>query len=289
MSSIYDALKRTQSDNQLTYPMGPHGPSPSRKWYWVILGAILISSVGTMGVLYTLGLLGPEEKSRTQAPTVHQAPRSVPAPKPVPSVTPASVRPVPPVPVQLPEPRQATAPAAQAGEAPQTASLDPDRLWDLMRKAERLHQKGDLEGAIKAYTELIALAPNFVGLKISLGGLYYEDRQYDQALRIYRKALAGAPGNAKLLNNIGSVLLAKNEAEPALKYFIQAHRISADYVEPLYNMACAYARLKKNGAALSSLRQACIMQPEARLWAKRDPDLKALRGDKEFEEIVRAQ
>jgi len=287
MSSIYDALKRTQSENQLTYPMGPHGPSPSRKWYWLILGVILISSVGTMGILYSLGLLGPEEKIEAAAPKVHHAPIAAPGPQPASPVMTAPARPVPPVPAQQPEPGLTA--ATQPKEAPQTASLDPDRLWDLMRKAEKLHQKGDLEGAIKAYTELIALAPNVVELKISLGGLYYEDRQYDQALRIYKKALAGAPGNAKLMNNMGSVLLAKNEAEPALKYFIQAHRISSDYVEPLYNMACAYARLKKNGAALSSLRQACIMQPEARLWAKRDPDLKALRGDKEFEEIVRAQ
>jgi hypothetical protein len=54
-------------------------------------------------------------------------------------------------------------------------------------------------------------------------------------------------------------------------------------------MACAYARLKKNDAALSSLRQACSMQPEARLWARRDPDLASLKGSKEFEDIIRAQ
>jgi hypothetical protein len=31
------------------------------------------------------------------------------------------------------------------------------------------------------------------------------------------------------------------------------------------------------------------MQPEARLWAKRDTDLAALKGRKEFEDIIRAQ
>jgi tetratricopeptide (TPR) repeat protein len=268
MSSIYDALKRSQSEKQLTFPLEPHDPSSSKKWYWIILGAILFSSVCTMGILYGIGLLSPEEKDRSAAPPMQKAQ----------AVTPA----------RQPGPGQMTA-ATRPEEAPQTAPLDPDRLWDLMRKAGKLHQKGDLEGAIQAYEDLVVLAPNFIELKTILGGLYYEDRQYDQALDIYKKALARAPGNPKVLNNIGSVLLAKNEVEPALKYFIQAHRISSEYVEPLYNMACAYARLKKNGAALSSLRQACIMQPEARLWAKRDPDLKPLRGDKEFEEIVRAQ
>jgi tetratricopeptide (TPR) repeat protein len=277
MSSIYDALKRSQNEKQLSFPIGSYGTSSSKKWYWVILGAILFSSICTMGILYSIGLLGPEEKSQTVPRPVHTAQLAAPVEKQVPMI-----------PAPQSNTKQVTA-APQPKESRQNVPIDPDRLWDLMRKAEKLHQKGDLEGAIQAYNELISLAPTFIDLKISLGGLYYEDKQYDQALDIYKKALAGAPGNAKLMNNIGSVLLAKNEAEPALKYFIQAHRISSDYVEPLYNMACAYARLKKNGAALSSLRQACIMQPEARLWAKRDPDLKALRGDKEFEEIVRAQ
>jgi tetratricopeptide (TPR) repeat protein len=279
MSSIYDALKRSQTEKQLSFPMGPYGTKPSKKWYWVILGVILFSSICTMVILYSIGMLGPEEKVQTVVRPAQTAQVAAPAVKQTP---------VRPAPATLQNPMQESA-APQPKESRQAASLDPDHLWDLMRKAEKLHQKGDLEGAIQAYNELITLAPNFIELKINLGGLYYEDKQYDLALDIYKKALAAAPGNAKLMNNIGSVLLAKNEVEPALKYFIQAHRISSDYVEPLYNMACAYARLKKNGAALSSLRQACIMQPEARLWAKRDPDLKPLRGDKEFEEIVRAQ
>ena len=85
---------------------------------------------------------------------------------------------------------------------------------------------------------------------------------------------------------MGSVLLAKDNAAEALNYFVQARRNSADYVEPLYNMACAYAKLKKKDAALSSLRQAAEMQPEVRLWASRDPDLVSLRGDRDFESIV---
>jgi len=285
MSSIYDALKRSQSEKELIFPMGPHGPTPSRKWYWIILGVILVSSVCTMGVLYSLGLLGNEDKKQAAVPPEQKAIATTVHPAHV--ISPP-VRQAPVLAPQQPAPNQMAA-GSQQKDTPQAAPMDPNRLWDLMRKAERLHQKGDLEGAIQSYKELITLAPNFVELKISLGGLYYEAREYDQAFEIYKRALAGAPENAKLLNNIGSVLLAKNEVEPALKYFIQAHRISTDYVEPLYNMACAYARLKKNGAALSSLRQACNMQPEARLWAKRDSDLKPLRGDKEFEEIVRAQ
>jgi tetratricopeptide (TPR) repeat protein len=261
MSSIYDALKRSQVDKQLSFPLASLENTSSKKWYWAIFAAVLFSSICTIVVLFGLGLLGGSPvKPSTKAPQVIQE---------------SSQNKIQPL------------PAVQPGQKVQQASVvDQDRIWDFIKKADKLHQKGDLQGAIEVYTELIAITPGFIEMYIRLGGLYYEAKQYDKALAIYTTALKTAPNNAKLLNNIGSVLLTKNKTEKALKYFIQAHRNSNDYVEPLYNMACAYTKLGKNGAALSSLRQACVMQPEARLWAKRDPDLQPLKGEKEFGTIV---
>jgi tetratricopeptide (TPR) repeat protein len=260
MSSIYDALKRSQGDKHTALPLiSSHSPS-SKKWYWAIFVSVIFSSACTIGILYAVGFLnGPEkhpEKITAQRTRVTKA---------------------------------AAPPQIPAASIPQAPAVDPDRIWNLMWKADRLHKKGDLEGAIDAYSELAAMSPASSEIQIRLGGLYYEAKQYDQALDIFTKALKTSPQNAKLLNNIGSVLLVKNNTADALRYFIQAHKNAGDYVEPLYNMACAYAKMKKNGAALSSLRQACMMQPEVRLWAKRDPDLQSLKGDKEFESIVRAQ
>jgi Tfp pilus assembly protein PilF len=158
-----------------------------------------------------------------------------------------------------------------------------------MNKADRLNTKGEKEEAIRAYTEIIAQSPSLAEAYLKLGGLYYETKQYDKAFETYAHARKLRPNDARLLNNMGSVLLTKGDPAQALNYFIQARRNSADYVEPLYNMACAYARLNKKDAALSSLRQACSMQPEARLWASRDPDLAVLKDEKDFIRIIRAQ
>jgi tetratricopeptide (TPR) repeat protein len=176
-----------------------------------------------------------------------------------------------------------------AHQTVQTAQLDPERIIDLTNKADKLHSRGLMEDAVKAYLQVISMNPSFSEAYLKLGSLYYENKIYDKAFETYSHAQKLKPNDARLLNNMGSVLLAKGDPAKALTFFIQARRCSADYVEPLYNMACAYARLKKNDAALSSLRQACSMQPEARLWASRDPDLAALKGRKEFEDIIRAQ
>ena len=239
MSSIYDALRRTQAERNLALPVNAAGSSSLRKIHWSIIVAVLISSACTAALLYGLGIIGGSEVDK--------------------------------------------------GTKIQAVQPDLDHISDLMRNADRLQMKGDLQGAIEGYSEILTISPASADVYMKLGSLYYETKQYDKALSTYANARKLTRNDARLLNNMGSVLLAKGDAAKALGYFTQARRYSADYVEPVYNMACAYARMKNRDAALSSLRQACSMQPEARLWARRDPDLQSLKGDKDFDTIVRAQ
>jgi len=176
--------------------------------------------------------------------------------------------------------RQKTAPA-------ENRAADQERVADLMNKADRLRLKDDPDGAIEAYREVIAISPTHIEGRMRLGELYYGVQRFDEALAVLEEARKMKPDEPRILNNMGSVLLAKGDPAQALTYFVQARKNSAEYVEPLYNMACAYARLNKKGAALSSLSQAAAMQPEVRLWASRDPDLASLRDDREFKAIMR--
>jgi len=240
MSSIYEALKRTQLNRNVSSGGGLRGSEKSHRIYWVVIAAVILGSVLTTAVLYGVGVIG---RGKSE---VHQS-------------------------------------AAHTGQA------DPERIIDLMNRAERLQTKGMTDEAAQVYLQVVSLNPSFSEAYLKLGSLYYANKIYDKAFETYSRAHKMRPNDARLLNNMGSVLLAKGDPAKALTFFTQARRCSADYVEPLYNMACAYARLKKNDAALSSLRQACTMQPEARLWARRDPDLAPLRGHKEFEDIIRVQ
>ncbi len=175
-------------------------------------------------------------------------------------------------------------PAAQAQS--KESAADPGVVLDLMSSAERQKLKGDLEGALEAYRDVVRRAPGYVDAYLRLGEVYYLLGRYDQAKDALAEGLRRKPLDARMLNNMGSVLLATGKAAEALAYFTQARRNSAEYVEPLYNMACAYARMNRKDAALSALRQAAEMQPEVRLWAARDADLATLAADREFKAIV---
>jgi tetratricopeptide (TPR) repeat protein len=239
MSSIYEALKRTQMNRHVASGEDVAQRVRSYRVYWIIIAAILLGSALTAALFYGIGIIG----------EVHST----------------------------------------SHKAEQPFQEDTSRIADLMNKADRLHSKGQVTDAIQTYSQIISRNPAFAEAYLKLGSLYYEIKFYDKAFETFTTVRKLKPNDARLLNNMGSVLLAKGDPAKALTFFIQARRCSADYVEPFYNMACAYARLKKNDAAISSLRQACNMQPEARLWARRDPDLASLRGSKEFEDIIRAQ
>jgi tetratricopeptide (TPR) repeat protein len=121
------------------------------------------------------------------------------------------------------------------------------------------------------------------------GEQFFRAKDYDSALLIYTKAMHYFRKDVRLLNNIGNVLLAEGQTGKAIHYFKQANTISKNYVEPVYNLACAYARLGKKSEALTYLSRACSMNPNARKWAAEDPDLKGLKGNATFDRLVGTQ
>jgi tetratricopeptide (TPR) repeat protein len=121
------------------------------------------------------------------------------------------------------------------------------------------------------------------------GERHYQEGQYDRALAVYTRAMRFSRKDARLMNNMGIVMLAKEQPDRAVSYFRQAGSLSPGAVEPVYNLACAYARLGDADQALSHLKTACTMNPEAGDWAARDPDLLVLKGTGDFDEIVGVQ
>ena len=174
----------------------------------------------------------------------------------------------PQVPRQAP-PSVTNAPAAQARR------LDP--AW-LFAQAEEQRMAGDNQKAIELYVKALHLAPDRnKDAYVRLGTLYFEQQDYEKASLTYHAALKYFKNDAVLLNNMGGVLLAKGDTDGAIGYFRLASNCSKDYVEPVYNLACAYARKGDKTMALSALKKALSMHPDVKLWAEKDPDLEVLK------------
>jgi tetratricopeptide (TPR) repeat protein len=131
--------------------------------------------------------------------------------------------------------------------------------------------------------------PDTVEGYLKEGDRYFLAHDYANALLTYNKALHYFGKDVRVLNNIGSVYMSQGQPDKAIHYFKESNGIAQEYVEPVYNLACAYARLGDPVKAILNLKKACALNPEAKKWAASDPDLKTLKGRRDFDRLVGAQ
>src|SRR5688572_26229474 len=87
-------------------------------------------------------------------------------------------------------------------------------------KGQDLHEKGDLDAAIKAYAEAIKLIPEFPEAEFQLATAYKQLGKDDLAERSFRRAVELREDWSLALAGLGAFLVDKDklaEAEPLLK------------------------------------------------------------------------
>ena len=87
---------------------------------------------------------------------------------------------------------RAPAPAPALAEDPQAAYA----------RAVALQQAGDLDGAVRAYREVLAADPRNALVRSNLGAALSSLGRYEEAIGAYREALAVAPGDARIRTNL---------------------------------------------------------------------------------------
>jgi Flp pilus assembly protein TadD len=81
------------------------------------------------------------------------------------------------------------------------ASTPSEDARAALARGVALHQKGDLEGAVAAYRESLALAPSVEG-RSNLGAALVALGRYEEAIESYRGALAMAPSDGRIRYNL---------------------------------------------------------------------------------------
>jgi len=295
MSSIYDALKRIQEgDYKEPSPVIEQGFFTRARILWIVLFAAVLSSVCTAAAIYGLRTVGSTDAETAR--TINESPAAK-----IPDVNDfianKSVLPVKSDTIDAKDAvtkkpsiteQAAVAEKLTVTEQPvkKDISTEVPYINDLAANAKSLSAKGNIKEAIELYVNILTIAPDYVDAYIDLGGLYYKAQEYEKALLNYTKAKRYLKDDAMLLNNIGSVMLAKGEPDKALQFFIRSQKVSEGYIEPIYNLACAYARMGNSKAAITTLKDACSRQPQVMNWAVQDPDFACLRGYPEFDAMV---
>jgi adenylate cyclase len=101
-------------------------------------------------------------------------------------------------------------------------------------------ERGDRDGAEKAYRRALQLSPNYIAALDWYGQFLLQEGQADEALRFHRKAAELDPLSATNLENIGRDLSHMDRSEEALLWFKKALEVDPGYAVGYSSIADHY-------------------------------------------------
>lgn len=130
----------------------------------------------------------------------------------------------------------------------------------LLQHAVELHQAGDLDGAIRAYRDYLALEPDSLQARSNLGAALARAGRYDEAIAEYNLGLQKSPDNPALLLNLGLAYYKTGHYADAAARFERAVSLSPQFKDQVTMLlAVCYnglGRYKDAGALLAPLESA---------------------------------
>lgn len=128
--------------------------------------------------------------------------------------------------------------------------------------ATELQAQGRLEEAIALYRAALARDPNDALTYSNLGTALAASGQLDEAVAQYRRALALAPNDADSHYNLGNALMAQGRIADAADRFRDALRIEPGLPDAHLNLGNALAELGLIEEAANHYRQAIALRPD---------------------------
>ena len=123
-----------------------------------------------------------------------------------------------------PAPQTAAASAPADGNSAQGTQLTPEQ------------QKEMLDQAVAPLLATLKTNSDDVDTIVKLGNLYYDARQYPEAIKYYQLAAKSQPKNADLLTDLGTARWYTGDADGAIAEFQKALKYQPDHPGTLFNL-----------------------------------------------------
>jgi tetratricopeptide (TPR) repeat protein len=134
----------------------------------------------------------------------------------------------------------------------------------LVRRGVSLSEKGDLDGAIKAYEAALAADPSLDHVHADLVNLYGRARNWPKVDEHYRAAVAAHP-EADVHYDYGVIQGLQERWEPAEEAYRRALAINPAHAQARNNLGQLFERRRDFEAAAAEYRRAIDAQPTFRL------------------------
>ena len=125
-----------------------------------------------------------------------------------------------------------------------------------------LQAQGRLDEAIALYRNALARDPNDVLAHSNLGTALAANGQLDEAIAHHRRAVALAPNDADSHYNLANALTAQGDLANAVSQFREALRLEPDFADAHLNLGNALVALGQPEDAADHYRQAAALKPD---------------------------
>jgi Flp pilus assembly protein TadD len=127
---------------------------------------------------------------------------------------------------------------------------------------DALNNKGQIDGAISQYKEVIQLRPSFVGAYNNLGVALGNKGQTDEEISQFQEAIRRKPDYAEAHNNLGTALGNKGLTDEAIRQYQEAIRLKPDYAEAHNNLGAALFNKGQTDEAITQFQVAIQIKPD---------------------------
>jgi cytochrome c-type biogenesis protein CcmH/NrfG len=218
-----------------------------------------------MGVMITLALL---ETPRAK-PAGHHAARTSrmkAPPSRIAELPPGhpSVR-LPPGHPQMPSTSQVSAVVVEAGKqaAQSPGNIEVWNRYGNLAMRFAMFDPANYEKARGAFAHVLKMDPNNGDALRGIGDVYYDTRQYSDAINAYNKYLAKHQDDVRVRTDLGTMYLSQRNNAEALKQYRTALARDAKFFPAQFDLAVAYLLINDNAHARDALSRARTIAPNA--------------------------
>ncbi len=136
------------------------------------------------------------------------------------------------------------------------------RIEQLIGMADDAVKKGDLLEARKAVQSALILDENNIEALRREGYLYLEDREYEEAKKVYEKILSFDPDDDIAHDSLANTLHKLGEDEAAMVHHQKAIELDPEYAPHYFNYANTLYDLGRYDEALKQYQKAYELDPE---------------------------
>jgi tetratricopeptide (TPR) repeat protein len=124
-------------------------------------------------------------------------------------------------------------------------------LQEMFQRAVHLEEKpATIRQAVQTYEVILEARPTHAPSLINLGTIYYNQREFEHAERLYRRATVADPDYALAFFDLGNVLDEMQRLSEATAAYERAVALVPQYADAHYNLALAYERQGQRRRAL---------------------------------------